>query len=153
MAKRVYKLTQKGLDKLNAELKELKSQRGEIAEKIASARDFGDLSENAEYDAARSEQGVLETRIAEIENIVANVEIIKNGASSQVGLGSEVEVKDSKGKSRVFHVVGAVEANPLEGKISNESPIGQALLDKMVGDDFVVETPKGATKYQIVAVR
>lgn len=153
MAKKVYKLTQKGLEDLKVELEQMKSQRGAMAEKIATARDFGDLSENAEYDAARTEQGVLETRIAEIEDIIANVEIIKNSASQRVGLGSEVEVKDDAGKSRVYHVVGAVEANPLMGKISDESPIGQALLDKIVGDNFTVDTPKGATTYQIVAVR
>ena len=153
MAKKVYKLTQKGLEELRVELDELKSQRGEIAEKIAAARDFGDLSENAEYDAARTAQSVLETRIAQIEDIIANVEIVKPTAKKQVGLGSEVEVKDPTGKSKVYHLVGAVEANPLAGKISDESPIGQALLDKMVGDDFEVETPKGLIKYQIVAVR
>ncbi len=153
MAKKAYKLTQKGLNELKNELEELKSQRGEIAEKIASARDFGDLSENAEYDAARTEQSVLETRIAQIEDIVANVEIIQSGANKQIGLGSEVEVKDQTGKSKTYHLVGAVEANPLEGKISDESPIGQAILDKMVGDNFEVETPKGLIKYQIVAVR
>lgn len=153
MAKKVYKLTKEGLAKLEVELAELKSQRGMIAEKIATARDFGDLSENAEYDAARTEQSVLETRIGEIENIIANVDIIKNGASNRVGLGSEVEVEDGAGKKRVYHVVGAVEANPLMGKISDESPIGRAILDKVVGDSFTVDTPKGAIKYQIVAVR
>lgn len=153
MGKKSYKLTQKGLDDLLRELNDLKSKRGEMAEKIAAARDFGDLSENAEYDAARSEQGVLETRISKIEDIVANVEIIKSGNKQQVSLGSEVEVEDDSGKRRVYYVVGAVEANPLEGKISDESPIGRALLDKLVGDNFTVDTPKGAITYQIVAVR
>ncbi len=153
MAKKIYKLTQKGLDELRAELEELKSQRGVIADKIAAARDFGDLSENAEYDAARSEQGVLETRISKVEDIIANVELIKSTDKNQVGLGSEVEVKDGTGKKRTYHVVGAVEANPLAGKISDESPIGQALMDKVVGDNFTVETPKGLMAYQILAVR
>lgn len=153
MQKKVYKLTQKGLDDLIVELEELKSQRGKMAEKIAAARDFGDLSENAEYDAARSEQGVLETRISKIEDIIANVQIIKSNEGQQVGLGSEVEVQDDAGKRRVYYVVGAVEANPLEGKISDESPIGRALLDKIVGDNFTVDTPKGVMTYEIVAVR
>lgn len=153
MAKKVYKLTQKGLNELKTELEELKSQRGTIAEKIAAARDFGDLSENAEYDAARTEQSVLETRIAQIEDIVSNVEIIKPAAKQQVSLGSEVEVKDADGKSKIYHLVGAIEANPLIGKISDESPIGRAILDKVVGDNFTVETPKGLIQYQIVAVR
>src|SRR5690606_7035455 len=100
--------------------------------KIANARDFGDLSENAEYDAAREEQGLLETRIAEIEDILLNADIIKAGAKSKVALGSVVELKTGR-KTVSYTVVGPVEADPLEGKVSNESPIGMALFGKKVG--------------------
>lgn len=155
MANKTYKLTQAGVDELRQELEQLKAQRGEIADKIAAARDFGDLSENSEYDAARTEQGLLESRIAEIEDIVANVEIIKlktNGQSSGVALGSLVTVEAENGQAKTYTIVGAVEANPLEGKISDESPIGQSILNKRVGDKFKVTTPKGSIVYKIVSI-
>ncbi len=150
--KKAYQITEEGKHELEVELEELKSQRGEIAEKIAAARDFGDLSENAEYDAAREEQGLVETRIAEIEDILQNASIIQaaNG-SSVVGLGSKVELKTGK-KRVVYSVVGPVEADPLEGKISNESPIGEALFGKRVGDSAVITTPKGEMTYEIVRI-
>lgn len=146
--KKQYQITQEGRQELEAELAELKGQRSVIAEKIAAARDLGDLSENADYDAARDEQGQAETRIAEIEDILLNAEIIKNGKSSKVAVGSTVELKNG-GKTVTYKLVGPVEADPLEGKISNESPIGQALLGKKVGDEAVITTPKGKTTYRI----
>lgn len=152
MIKKAYQITKEGKKELEKELEELKGRRGEIAEKIASARDFGDLSENAEYDAAREEQGLVETRIAEIEDILQQAEIIKSSKSSVVGLGSTVELK-SDAKTVVYQMVGPVEANPLEGKISNESPIGQQLMGKKVGDEVKIKTPKGEIGYQIVAIR
>jgi transcription elongation factor GreA len=149
--KKLYQITTDGRKELEAELEKLKGRRGEIAEKIADARGYGDLSENAEYDAAREEQGLVESRIAEIEDILTNAEIIKASRASSVGLGSKVELKNGS-KTVHYHVVGPVEANPLEGKISNESPIGLALMGKKVGDSASVVTPKGEITYKVVAV-
>ena len=149
--KKLYQITEAGKQELEAELTELKSRRGDIADKIANARDFGDLSENAEYDSAREEQGLVESRIAEIEDILLNAELIKSGSKSKVSLGSKVELKTGA-KSVTYHVVGPVEADPLEGKISNESPIGLALMDKKVGDVATITTPKGDISYEIVSI-
>ena len=149
---KVYQITESGQRELERELEELKSRRGEIADKIAAARDFGDLSENAEYDAAREAQGLLETRITEIETILQNASIIQTGNSSTVVLGSTVEL-EANGKTVVYTVVGPVEADPLEGKVSNESPIGQALMGKAVGDTVTINTPKGELAYTVVALR
>lgn len=149
---KVYQITESGQRELERELEELKSRRGEIADKIAAARDFGDLSENAEYDAAREAQGLLETRITEIETILQNSSIIQTSSSSTVTLGSTVEL-EANGKTVVYTVVGPVEADPLEGKVSNESPIGQALMGKAVGDTVTISTPKGELAYTVVALR
>jgi transcription elongation factor GreA len=149
--KKVYNITEEGKKQLEAELETLKGRRGEIAEKIAEARDYGDLSENAEYDAAREDQGVVETRIAEIEDILQNAEIIEGGKKDEVGLGSVVELKTGA-KTVTYTVVGPVEADPLEGKVSNESPIGEALMGKKVGDDASITTPKGELHYKIVSI-
>ncbi len=150
--KKIYQITEDGKKELEAELEQLKSRRGEIADKIAEARDYGDLSENAEYDAAREEQGLVESRIAEIEDILLNAELIKSGGKSKIGLGSVVELKTS-GKTVTYTVVGPVEADPLEGKISNESPIGEALFGKKVGDVATITTPKGEVTYEIVTIK
>jgi transcription elongation factor GreA len=149
--KKTYQITVEGRQELEAELEELKSRRGAIADKIAEARDYGDLSENAEYDAAREEQGLVESRIAEIEDILLNAELIKTTKGSKVGLGNKVELKTGK-KTVVYDVVGPVEADPLEGKISNESPIGEALMGKKVGESVTITTPKGQISYEIVAI-
>ena len=149
--KKAYQITEDGRATLEQELDELKGRRGDIAEKIAAARDFGDLSENAEYDAAREEQGLVETRIAEIEDILQNASIIQATAGSTVGLGSRVELKTGD-KTVVYSLVGPVEADPLSGKISNESPIGLQLMGKSVGDQVTTSTPKGDTTYEIVSL-
>ncbi len=149
---KTYQITADGKQELERELVELKSRRGEIADKIATARGFGDLSENAEYDAAREEQGLLETRVAEIEEILQNATIITASDSSTVVLGATVELKNDE-KTVVYTVVGPVEADPLEGKISNESPIGQALMGKAVGDEVVISTPKGEITYVVTSLR
>lgn len=149
--KKQFQITAEGKKELELELEELKSRRGEVADKIAEARDFGDLSENAEYDAAREEQGLLETRIAEIEEIVNNADIIKAGKRTTIGLGSKVELKTGS-KKVTYTVVGPVEADPLEGRISNESPIGMALYGKKVDDKVTITTPKGDISYTIVSV-
>lgn len=149
--KKAYQITIEGKEELERELIELKGRRGEIAEKIASARDFGDLSENAEYDAAREEQGLVETRIADIEDILQQATIIKPSSKSKIGLGSTVELK-SEAKRVVYQLVGPVEANPLEGKISDQSPIGTELVGKKVGDSATISTPKGEITYEIVKI-
>ena len=149
--KKHYQITAEGKTELETELAELKARRGEVDEKISEARDFGDLSENAEYDSAREEQGLLETRIAEIEDILTNAEIIKPTKKSTIGLGSKVELKVGAKKVQ-YIIVGPVEADPLDGKVSNESPIGMALYGKKVDDKVVISTPKGDTTYTVVSI-
>ena len=148
--KKAYQITEDGRTELEAELQDLKSRRGEIADKIAEARDYGDLSENAEYDSAREEQGLVETRIAEIEDILMNAEIIKARKSNKVQIGSTVELKN--GKTVKYTIVGPVEADPMSGKISDESPLGVALMGKAVGDTATITTPKGDTTYTVVSI-
>ncbi len=148
--KKQYHLTAEGKVELESELAELISNRTGIAEKIANARDYGDLSENAEYDAAREEQASLETRIAELEDILKNADIIKPTKSSTIKVGSTVSLEN--GKKVSYQVVGPVEADPLEGKISNESPIGAALIGKKVGEKVTITTPKGQVVYSIEAI-
>lgn len=147
-----YSITIEGKKDLEKELEILKDRRGEIADKIAEARDFGDLSENAEYDAAREDQGITETRIAEIEEILKYAKVIKNSGKGKVQLGSVVELKLGK-KTPTYTVVGPVEANPLESKISNESPIGKALMGRRIGDSVEIETPKGKLVYEIISLK
>jgi transcription elongation factor GreA len=149
--KKLYQITAQGKKELEAELVQLKAGRGAIADKISDARDFGDLSENAEYDAAREEQGLLESRVAEIEDILLNADIIKSGGTSKVSLGSTVELKNGS-KTMSYVIVGPVEADPLEGKVSNESPIGEAVFSKKVGDSATITTPKGTFTYEIVSI-
>lgn len=149
--KKQFYLTKEGVEELQAEHKELVAQRGPIAERIKTAREFGDLSENAEYSSARQEQERVESRISEIENILQNVEIIKKPkGDSKVQLGSTVTLKDSDTKT--FQVVGTVEADPLNGKISDESPIGRALLGKKLGDEVEIKTPVETAVYKIVEI-
>jgi transcription elongation factor GreA len=149
--KKIYQLTPAGKLELEKELEELKSQRIGLAQQVADARGFGDLSENAEYDAARSEQGRVETRIAEIEDILQNAAVISGGKTSKVVLGNTVKLK-TDGKEVSYIIVGSVEADPLEGKISDVSPIGEALLGKKIGEKVDITTPKGATKYEVVSI-
>lgn len=144
-----YHLTNDGKRELEAELSELVGRRSEIASKIANARDYGDISENAEYDAAKELQGQVESRIGEIEDILRNMVLIKASTSNKVEIGSQVELK-TNGNTVSYTLVGPVEADPLEGRISNESPIGLALLGKKVGELVTIQTPKGATEYQVV---
>jgi transcription elongation factor GreA len=153
--KKAYQLTPAGKLELEKELDELKSRRGLIAQKIADARDYGDLSENAEYSEARNEQSQVESRIAEIEEILQNASIIsgdkkKTGA---VELGVTVDLHHTETKKKVsYTIVGSVEADPLEGKISDESPIGQALMGKKVGEKVTIVTPSGNVGYEIAAI-
>jgi transcription elongation factor GreA len=149
--KKQYRLTREGVDELKTELDELIAQRGPIAERIKTAREFGDLSENAEYSSARQEQERVEGRIAEIEHILLNVEIIKKPkGDNKVHLGSTVTLED--GDTKKFQVVGTVEADPLNGKISDESPIGKALLGKKVGDEVEIKTLSDTHVYKITDI-
>lgn len=152
--KKAYQLTAAGKLDLENELKELKARRSEIAQKIADARDYGDLSENAEYSAARDEQGQVESRIAEIEEILLNANLIKDKHSkpTKVMLGVKVDLESDAKKKVTYTIVGSVEADPLEGRISDESPIGQALMGKKVADSVSITTPSGGASYKIVAI-
>ncbi len=150
--KKEFKLTKDGVKELEDELASLNELKPEIVDRLKQARSQGDLSENADYDAARGELERTETRIKEVEHILQNVEVIKapksNGA---VKLGSTVELNSTKGKT-TFKVVGSVEANPGEGKVSDQSPIGTALMGKKVGDDVEITLPSGAMKYKVKAI-
>lgn len=153
--KKAYQLTPAGKLELEKELDELKSRRGLIAQKIADARDYGDLSENAEYSEARNEQSQVESRIAEIEEILQNASLITGSKkkSGNVELGVTVDLHHSETKKKVsYTIVGSVEADPLEGKISDESPIGQALMGKKVGEKVTIVTPSGNVGYEIAAI-
>jgi|SRR3990167_6785604 len=152
MNKQFY-LTKKGIEELKVELDELLKRRAPIAERIKTAREFGDLSENAEYSSARQEQERVESRIAEIEHILQNVEIIKKPrGDNKVQLGSTVKLKGQGGSAKEFQVVGTVEADPLNGKISDESPIGKALLGKIVGDKVQINTSTENSTYKITDI-
>jgi transcription elongation factor GreA len=152
MIKKVYRLTQPGVDELKVEHAELVAQRPQVADRIKHARELGDLSENAEYQTAREEQDRLESRISELERILQNVQIIKKPKSDgQVRLGSKIKLKDG-GKPLQYQIVGTIEANPAAGKISDESPIGKALLGKQVGDRTEIKTPAGSHTYKIVEI-
>ncbi|MDB5170784.1 MAG: greA [Candidatus Saccharibacteria bacterium] len=150
--KKLFRLTQSGIDELKTELDTLIFKRAGIADEIKTAREQGDLSENAEYQSARAEQEKNETRIAEVENILQNVEVIqKPKGDSKVQLGSTVKLKGGS-KPKEFQVVGTVEADPLNGKISDESPIGKALLGKKVGDNVEIVTPAETIAYKVVEI-
>lgn len=135
MIKKSISLTAEGKKELEKELEELIANRPAITERIATARAFGDLSENEEYSSARNEQKVAEGRILEIQDILKNAKIIKGGSKTQVVLGATVEL-DFGGRDMTYTLVGPTEANPLEGKISNESPIGKQLLSRKTGESF-----------------
>ena len=150
--KKLFHLTQSGIDELTIELEALRVKRAGTAEAIKVARELGDLSENAEYQSARQEQERNDGRIDEIEHILANVEVIKSKGKKQVGLGSKVTLKSSRGKEMILQVVGTIEADPLAQKISDESPIGKALLGKKEGDDVEIKTPADTMTYTIAAV-
>ena len=149
-------LTAGGLRALEEELQELKGAgRKMIAQKIKEAREQGDLSENAEYDAAKEEQGVIEARIEELENIIKNAEIIDESLLDRdvVSIGSTVLFMDvESNEEERFMIVGSTEANLLEGKISNESPLGMALIGARTGEIIDVEAPSGVMQYQILQI-
>lgn len=150
-------LTREGLKKYEDELHELKViKRKEVAEKIKEAREQGDLSENAEYDAAKDEQRDIEARIEELEKILKNVEVFdmeEAASNDKVSFGLIVKVKDNEFDDEMeFKIVGATEANSLKGKISNESPLGKALIGAKKGDVVTVEAPAGIIEYTILDI-
>ncbi len=151
-----YKLSAERLEDLKNELTYLKTVREkEVADQIKEARSFGDLSENSEYDEAKNEQGKLYSRIAEIENILSNYVVIEEHEDShdKVRLGSTITVLDVEFQEKeTYQVVGSQEADPMNGRISEESPFGKALLGKAVGEDVVVEAPAGTIHYQIIEI-
>jgi len=152
MVKKEYKLTESGVAELKAELTELKQRRLGIADKLKNARELGDLSENAEYHAAREEQIQVENRFSEIEQILSHIEIISEPKDNHsVELGNTVVLDN--GSSRELTVVGSVEADPAENKISDESPLGMAILGKAVGDKVEISTPAGKTIYTIKKIK
>ena len=152
-----YKMSQARYDELQEELNYLKTTRSdEVAEQIKVARGFGDLSENSEYDEAKNEQGKLYSRIAELENILANCVVIEEHATdpNTVRMGSRITVRDAAtGEEETYQVVGSQEADPMNGRISEESPFGKALLGKAIGEVAVVEAPAGNIEYEVVAIQ
>ena len=147
-------LTYEGLKALEDELHELKvNRRREVAQKIKEAREQGDLSENAEYDAAKEEQRDIELRIEEIDKILKNAEVVddNDGDSSVINVGCTVNIKDLEFNEEMeYKIVGSTEADSLKGKISNESPVGKALIGAQKGETVEVETPAGIIKYEIL---
>lgn len=150
-----FKLTQESYNKLKEELEYLKTVREkEVAEQIKEARSFGDLSENSEYDEAKNEQGKLYSRIAEVENVLANAIILQETyAKDEVSHGSTVTIEDLEDGSREnFTMVGSQEADPMNGRISDESPLGKALLGARLGDTIRVEAPAGQIQYKVLEI-
>lgn len=157
MEDREIVLTQEGYQKLEEELKLLKGPRKmEVAERIKIAREFGDISENSEYDEAKNEQALLESKILEIENTLRLAKVVEDEVVStrKAGVGTLVTVYDYEFEEEVsYGIVGATEVNIAQNKISNESPVGKALLGKKKGDEIEVETPGGKAKYKIINIQ
>ncbi len=150
-----YKITSLRLQDLEKELNYLKTTRErEIAAMIAEARSYGDLSENSEYDAAKNEQAKLYGHIAEIEDILSHAVIIEdeNEANGRVGLGCTVTVEDEKGNRTTYTITGSQEANPMEFKLSDDSPFGRAAVGKSEGDVFTVNAPAGSYRMKVISV-
>jgi transcription elongation factor GreA len=148
-------LTSEGLANLKAEFDELTTRRRrEVAQRIKEAREFGDISENAEYDDAKNEQALLEARIAALEDKLRSATVIDASqvTNDVVGVGSVVHVKDEKGKSVKYTIVGSAEASPTEMKLSNESPVGKALLGHKRGEEVTITTPRGKRKLKITKI-
>ena len=150
-------LTPEGYEKLKQEIEYLSTERRrEVAERIRTAREFGDIAENAEYDDAKNEQALLENRIATLEERLRNARVItkKDVAKDVVSIGSKVKLRDIDAKQTVeYHIVGSAEANPAENKLSNESPVGKAIIGKKKGETVEVAAPRGALKYKILEIK
>jgi transcription elongation factor GreA len=148
-------LTKEGFQKLQEELDHLKTvKRQEVADRLHEAMEGGELIENAEYEAAKNEQAFVEGRIQELEALLATARVIEpeNRPAGLVAVGSTVVIQEQGFDAETYTIVGAAEANPREGKISNESPIGKAILNREVGDTVTVETPSGMYKVKIIKV-
>ncbi len=148
-------ITKEGLEDLKKELEDLTTNvRPEVINAIKEARALGDLSENAEYHAARDKQAIVEARIRELEYLIENSTIIKEGKSDEVSVGSTVEIKYvDDDETEEYKIVGSTEADPFENKISNESPIARVILGKKVGDIVSVESPNGNYEVEIVSIK
>ncbi|GLB58298.1 transcription elongation factor GreA [Cytobacillus sp. NCCP-133] len=154
---KVFPMTQAGKEKLEQELEYLKSvKRKEVVERIKIARSFGDLSENSEYDSAKEEQAFVEGRITTLENMIRNAKIIQEEAMAGdiVALGRSVTfVELPEGDEETYTIVGSAEADPFEGKISNDSPIAKSLIGRTVGDEVTVQTPGGEMNVRIISIK
>jgi transcription elongation factor GreA len=150
-------LTQEGYKKLTQEIEYLSTEkRREVADRIRTAREFGDIAENAEYDDAKNEQALLEHRIATLEERMRNARVIekKDIAKDVVSVGSKVRLRDLDAKQTVeYRIVGSAEADPAENKLSNESPVGKAILGKKKGETVEVSAPRGAMKFKILEIK
>lgn len=153
----VVQLTPQGLAELQTELLQLTEMKlPEVVKRVAAAREYGDLSENAEYHDAKEEQRLVESRIEQIQNVLAKGQVVQNTRStSKIGMGSTVKlsIAGKKGKTYTYHVVGEFEANPTEGKISIDSPLGRALAGKKKGDTADVDAPAGKVTYTIEDIK
>ena len=156
MAEKKNILTYEGLKQLEEELQDLKvNKRKEVAEKIREAREQGDLSENAEYDAAKDEQRDIEARIEEIDKILRNAEVVveEDVDVDKINIGCKVKLLDVEYEDELeYKIVGSTEANSLKGKISNESPVGKALIGAKIGDMISVETQAGTVQYKVLGI-
>jgi len=154
MGQKKILITQEGLAKLQSELEQLLSvRRQEVASKIKRAREMGGTENNAEYEDAKNDQAFVEGRILMLENIVKNATVIESPAlAGVVEMGDKVLIQNQDGKIEQFSIVGSAEANPVEGKISNESPVGKALLGRKIGDEVEVTTPAGVLRLLIMDV-
>jgi len=154
---KVFPMTKEGKEKLEQELEQLKTvKRKEVVERIKIARSFGDLSENSEYDSAKDEQAFVEGRITTLENMIRNAKIIEESDldSDTVSLGKSVTfIELPDGDEETYTIVGSAEADPFEGKISNDSPIAQSLIGKKVGDQVTVQTPGGEMQVKITSIQ
>jgi len=150
-------LTKEGYQKLRNEIEYLSTERRrEVAERIKHAREFGDITENAEYDDAKNEQAMLEARIAKLEERLAGARVIEKREISKdvVSVGAVVRLRDVDAKQTVeYHIVGSAEANPAEQKLSNESPVGKAIMGHKKGETVEVATPRGSLKYKILEIK
>lgn len=147
-------MTPEGLEKLKAELKELKEVKlPDIIDKIEKAKEMGDLSENAEYHDAKDQQGLINARIVEIENILKMAVVEEATSGDRIGVGSRFTAEDDRGKRQDFTIVGYNEADPTAGKISNESPMGDAFMGRQAGDSVEVDAPKGTITFKIIDVK
>lgn len=150
-----FKMSKERLDEIREELHYLETVREkEVSELIKEARSFGDLSENSEYDEAKTEQGKLYSKIAELKNILENAEVIETKQkTNSVTLGSKVKVEClDDGEKEEYQIVGSQEANPMQGRISDDSPFGRGLLGHSIGDTIVINAPAGEMKFKIIAI-